>query len=128
MFSKVTSNIKISVIPEYDKKNSFPSENRFVFKYYITIENKGDFPIKLLKRKWLIFDVSHGFTEVVGDGVIGLMPEIGVGEHFTYFSNVMLHSGVGNMTGKYLLENMDSEEHFEVEIPKFELVSDIVNN
>jgi ApaG protein len=46
MFSKMTSNIKVSVIPEYDSKNSYPSENRYVFKYNITIENDGSFPIK----------------------------------------------------------------------------------
>ena len=30
MFSKTTFQIKVSVIPEYDIKNSFPSDNRFV--------------------------------------------------------------------------------------------------
>ena len=92
MFSKVTSNIKVSVVPEYDSKNSYPSENRYVFKYNITIENDANFPIKILKRKWLIFDVGFGYTEIIGDGVIGLTPEIQPTENFVYFSNVMLLS------------------------------------
>jgi len=128
MFSKITSNIKVSVDPEYDSKNSYPSENRYVFKYNIVIENDGDFPIKVLKRKWLIFDVGFGFTEVVGDGVIGLTPDVEIGDNFAYFSNVMLRSGVGNMSGKYLVENSDTKEQFEIDIPKFNLLSQILSN
>lgn len=128
MFSKITSNIKVSVVPEYDIKNSYPTENRFVFKYNIVIENDGDFPIKILKRKWLIFDVGFGFTEIVGDGVIGLTPDVEPGDYFSYFSNVLLRSGVGNMSGKYLVENLDSKEHFEIDIPKFNLVSKVLSN
>lgn len=128
MFSKITSNIKVSVIPEYDSKNSYPSENRYVFKYNITIENEGDFPIKILKRKWLIFDVGFGYTEIIGDGVIGLTPEIPANDNFTYFSNVMLRSGVGNMSGKYLVKNMKTHENFEIDIPKFNLLSEVLSN
>ncbi|REC43635.1 MULTISPECIES: Co2+/Mg2+ efflux protein ApaG [Chryseobacterium] len=128
MFSKITSNIKVSVDPEYDSKNSYPSENRYVFKYNIVIENDGDFPIKVLKRKWLIFDVGFGFTEVVGDGVIGLTPDVEIGDNFAYFSNVMLRSGVGNMSGKYLVENSDTKEQFEIDIPKFNLLSEVLSN
>lgn len=128
MFSKMTSNIKVSVVPEYDVKNSYPSENRFVFKYDILIENEEDFPIKILKRKWLIFDVGFGFTEVVGDGVIGLTPEVEPHDNFTYFSNVMLRSGVGNMSGKYLVRNEETKENFEIDIPKFDLLSEIFSN
>ncbi len=128
MFSKMTSNIKVSVIPEYDSKNSYPSENRYVFKYNITIENDGNFPIKILKRKWLIFDVGFGYTEIIGDGVIGLTPEIPVSENFAYFSNVMLRSGVGNMSGKYLVRNMETDENFEIDIPEFNLLSEVLSN
>ncbi|MEN4762065.1 Co2+/Mg2+ efflux protein ApaG [Chryseobacterium sp. C39-AII1] len=128
MFQKITSNIKVSVIPEYDSKNSYPSENRYVFKYNITIENEGGFPIKVLKRKWLIFDVGFGYTEIIGDGVIGLTPEIQSSENFTYFSNVMLRSGVGNMSGKYLVKNMETQENFEIDIPKFNLLSEVLSN
>jgi ApaG protein len=128
MFSKITSNIKVSVIPEYDSKNSYPSENRYIFKYNITIENDGNFPIKILKRKWLIFDVGFGYTEIIGDGVIGLTPEIPTGENFEYFSNVMLRSGVGSMSGKYLVKNTETQENFEIDIPKFNLLSEVLSN
>ncbi|MCE3074228.1 Co2+/Mg2+ efflux protein ApaG [Chryseobacterium gwangjuense] len=128
MFSKITSNIRVSVVPEYDSKNSYPSENRYVFKYNIVIENNGDFPIKILKRKWLIFDVGFGYTEIVGDGVIGLTPEIEPDGNFAYFSNVMLRSGVGNMSGKYLVRNEQTKENFEIDIPKFNLLSEVLSN
>ena len=45
MYSSITQNIKVSVIPEYDVKNSFPADNRFVFRYNIVIENLGNAPI-----------------------------------------------------------------------------------
>lgn len=67
MYSSITQNIKVSVIPEYDVKNSFPADNRFVFRYNIVIENLGNDAVKLMKRRWLIYDVSFGFTEVMGD-------------------------------------------------------------
>ncbi|MEN2436136.1 Co2+/Mg2+ efflux protein ApaG [Weeksellaceae bacterium A-14] len=128
MVSKITSNVKVTVIPEYDRKNSYPSENRFVFKYYSTIENLGTEPLQLLKRKWLIYDVGYGFTEVMGEGVIGLTPEILPGEYFTYFSNVMLMSGVGNMSGNYLVKNLSNGKELEIDIPKFNLMSEVLNN
>ncbi len=128
MFSKITSGIKITVKSEYDSKNSFPSENRFVFRYHIGILNLGNIPIQVLKRKWLIYDVGFGFTEVVGDGVIGLTPELQPMESFNYFSNVQLRSGVGNMSGKYLVKNLLNDETFEVEIPKFSLMAEVLSN
>ena len=128
MNSKTTNSVKVTVKTEYDVKNSFPSENRYVFRYNITIENQGQDAIKLLKRKWLIYDVGFGFTEVSGDGVIGLTPEIKPGEKFSYFSNVILRSGVGNMSGTYFVRNSLTEDTFEVEIPKFHLHSEVLSN
>lgn len=127
MVSKITSEIKVSVIAEYDNFNSYPSENRFVFKYHIEIQNLGTGIVKLLTRKWIIYDLGFGFTEVEGAGVIGLTPVLTYGETFTYFSNVILKSGVGNMTGFYQFEN-SSKETFGVEIPKFNLVSEVLSN
>lgn len=128
MYFAVSKDIRISVVPEYDIKNSFPAENRFVFRYTITIENLGTEAVKLLKRRWLIYDLGFGFTEVKGDGVIGLTPVIEPGETFRYFSNVMLHSGVGNMRGSYILDNLLTNEIIEAEIPKFSLVSAVLSN
>jgi ApaG protein len=128
MYSSTTFDIKVSVLPEYDVKTSFPSENRFVFRYHISIENLSEFPIKLRRRKWLIYDVGFGFTEVMGDGVIGLTPEIQPGENFTYFSNVILRSGVGNMSGSYFCTHLLTNDELEIEVPKFNLVAEVLSN
>ncbi len=128
MFSTTTFDIRVSVIPEYDIKNSFPSENRHVFKYHVSIENLSEFSIKVLRRRWLIYDVGFGFTEVTGDGIIGLTPEIHPGETFKYFSNVVLRSGVGNMTGIYYCKQLLSNTDMEIEIPKFNLLSAVLSN
>lgn len=128
MFSITTFDIKVTVYPEYDSKNSFPSENRFVFRYHVTIENLSDHPILLLRRRWLIYDVGFGYTEVEGEGVIGLTPEIGSGETFKYFSNVVLRSGVGSMGGTYYCTHLSSQEDLKIEIPKFNLLAEILYN
>ena len=128
MFSTTTFDIKVTVTPEYDVKNSFPSDNRHVFRYNISIENLSEFSIKLHRRKWLIYDVGFGFTEVSGDGVIGLTPEIHPGETFKYFSNVVLRSGVGNMTGTYYCSQLLTNTNMQIEIPKFNLVSEVLSN
>lgn len=127
MVSKNTSEIKVTVTTEYDNFNSYPSENRFVFRYNIEIENLGIISVKLLSRRWMIYDLGFGFTEVEGAGVIGLTPVIESGEKFSYFSNVILKSGVGNMEGHYVFENPEKET-FNVGIPKFNLVSEVLSN
>lgn len=124
----ITQNIKVSVRAEYSPKQSSPIHDSFYFRYHIIIENFGKDTVKLLKRKWTVYDTGFGITEVSGDGVIGLLPEIASGEHFTYFSNVLIHSGIGSMQGKYLLQNMETGENFEVEIPKFNLHSEVLCN
>ncbi|MGA9213188.1 Co2+/Mg2+ efflux protein ApaG [Kaistella sp.] len=128
MFSTTTFDIKVSVVPQYDIKNSFPVENRFVFRYNITIENLGRDAIRLMSRKWLIFDLGFGFTEIAGEGVIGLTPIIEPGDSFTYFSNVLLRSGVGNMSGVFICKNLLTNETLEIEVPKFNLVSEVLSN
>jgi len=127
MVSKITSEIKVSVTTDYDNHNSYPSENRYVFRYNIEIENLSNVAVRLLSRKWMIYDLGFGFTEVEGAGVIGLTPVIKSGEKFNYFSNVIVKSGVGNMEGSYLFENANHET-FDVSIPKFNLVSEVLSN
>lgn len=128
MISKVTSQIKVSVYPQYDIKNSFPSEGRYTFRYNIIIENQSQDTVMLLKRKWSIFDTGFGETKVEGDGVIGLTPVLQPGESFKYFSNVILRSGVGHMSGTYLFIDKINNIYINVEIPKFNLVSEVLSN
>lgn len=123
-----TKVISISVEPLYDSKNSYPLDNRHVFQYNILIENNMDFPVKLLSRNWIIYDLGFGFTEVQGEGVIGLTPEIAPGNSFDYFSNVMLRSGIGYMHGTYTFLNLETNETFQIPIPKFSLYSMVLSS
>lgn len=128
MYTKTTHKITVNVQPEYDAKNSFPSENRFVFKYNIEIINNSEINIKINRRQWLIYDVGFGFTEVFGDGIIGLTPTILPSENFTYFSNVVLRSGVGTMSGNFFASDIDTKKTFEIKIPKFNLMAEVLSN
>ena len=123
MYSAITNNIRISVFPEYDIKNSFPAENRFVFRYNITIQNLGNDAVKLHKRRWLIYDLGFGFTEVNGDGVIGEQPIIKPGEVYRYESYCPIKSDIGYMKGLYQMKRIDDQSFFEVQIPMFELIT-----
>jgi ApaG protein len=128
MYTKTTHGITINVQPEYDVKNSFPSENRFVFRYNIEIVNNSDVTVKINRRQWIIYDVGFGFTEVLGDGIIGLTPTIQPTESFSYFSNVVLRSGVGTMTGNYFITDIESEKSLKITIPKFNLLAEVLRN
>ena len=128
MYTKTTHGITINVQPEYDVKNSFPSENRFVFRYNIEIINNSQTAVKINRRKWIIYDVGFGFTEVLGDGIIGLTPTVQPTESFNYFSNVVLRSGVGTMMGNYFVTDISTKNEFEIVIPKFNLLAEVLSN
>lgn len=128
MYTKTTHGITINVQPEYDVKNSFPSENRFVFRYNIEIINNSQTTVKINRRKWIIYDVGFGFTEVLGDGIIGLTPTVQPTESFNYFSNVVLRSGVGTMMGNYFVTDISTKNEFEIVIPKFNLLAEVLSN
>lgn len=128
MYTKTTQGITVNVQPVYDVKNSYPSENRFVFKYNIEIINNSNISFKVSRRKWIIYDVGFGFTEVLGDGIIGLTPTLRPGEHFTYFSNVALRSGVGTMKGNYFVTDILTDEIIDLVIPKFNLMAQVLSN
>ena len=59
MISKISEGVEISVESFYQADYSNPANNEFMFAYRITIENHNNFSIKLLRRRWHIFD-SNG--------------------------------------------------------------------
>ena len=68
------NNIQIDVKTLYIEEQSKPDQNYYVFSYTITISNKGDQPVKLLNRHWIITDSNQRIQEVRGEGVIGEQP------------------------------------------------------
>lgn len=119
MNSKISGGVKISVETFYQSEYSNPVNNEFMFAYKITIENNNDFPVKLLKRHWHIYDSNGTIKEVEGDGVVGVQPVITPASSYQYISGCNLRTEMGKMHGTYLLENLNNKKTFNVVIPAF---------
>lgn len=112
--------IKIDVVTRYLPEQSAPAENRFVFAYTITINNRGLIAVRLLSRHWRITDANNRVQEVRGEGVVGEQPLIAAGESYTYTSGSMLETPVGTMEGSYHMIDIDGQR-FDAPIPVFSL-------
>ena len=123
MNSKISGGVKISVETFYQSEYSNPINSEFMFAYKITIENNNQFPVKLLRRHWHIYDSNGSFREVEGEGVVGIQPVIAPGSSYQYISGCNLRSEIGKMQGTYLLENTNSKKTFNVTIPAFEMLA-----
>jgi ApaG protein len=119
MNSKISGGVKVSVETFYQSEYSNPINNEFMFAYKITIENSNDFPVKLLKRRWHIYDSNGSIREVEGEGVVGVQPVIASGASYQYVSSCNLRTEMGKMQGTYLLENQHNKKTFNVLIPAF---------
>jgi ApaG protein len=117
-----THDIEISVEVKYWPQHSMPKENHYFFVYFITIENKSDFAVQLLKRHWDIFDSTGEWRQVDGEGVVGETPVLEPGQKFEYNSGCNLMSDMGYMKGYYTLVKLLDDREFNVEIPRFELI------
>ena len=118
----ITEGIKVCVETNYQPEYSSPSQFHYVFTYRITIENNGDFTIKLQRRHWYIHDANNVMREVEGEGVVGQQPILEPGEKHQYVSGCNLRSGYGKMYGTYLMEKVVDGREFEVAIPEFNMV------
>ena len=121
-FEETTRNIKIAVEPDFLEDQSDPEENRYLWSYRVTIENKSELTVQLLSRFWRITDGRGRVREVRGDGVIGEQPVIAPVRAFEYTSGAPLETPSGFMTGTYHMR-ASSGESFEVGIPMFNLES-----
>lgn len=123
MPTAITNDIRISVETSYQNPRLQHEAGHHMFAYRITIHNKGDYTIKLLRRHWYITDVNVENTEVEGDGVVGIQPVLEPGESHQYVSGCALHSEFGKMSGTYLMERQIDGKRFEVTIPEFQLIA-----
>ena len=112
--------IDILVRTDYIGEQSDPENNRFVFAYTITIENKGNMAARLVSRHWHITDANGQEQEVRGLGVVGEQPYLKPGENFQYTSGTVLETPVGSMYGTYQMIADDRTE-FDAIIPAFTL-------
>ncbi len=65
-----TRAIRVAVKPAYLDDQSDPEDDRYVWSYTVTIENKGAEPVQLLSRYWNIVDGVGRIQEVRGPGVV----------------------------------------------------------
>ena len=122
MNSTITHGIEISVQTRYYAPQSDPKSNHYFFVYEITITNKSDFTVKLLKRHW---DITDGFgvkRTVEGDGVVGETPSIEPGESFAYNSGCDFSTEIGKMSGYYTMQKLVDQLEVKVTIPEFVMV------
>lgn len=116
-------NIIITVFPQYLPKDSHPEQNRYVFAYSVTIENRSTEEVQLLTRHWIITNGETLSTqEVRGDGVIGKQPVIKPGEHYHYTSGTVMETPVGTMQGSYGFIDSDGQA-FNATIAPFTLAT-----
>ena len=122
MISKISEGIEISVETFYQPDYSNPVSGEYMFAYRITIDNHNNFPVKLHRRHWNIFDSNGTHREVEGEGVVGVQPSMQPGERYQYVSGCNLRTEMGKMYGTYLMENLNSKTTFDVNIPVLEMI------
>ena len=123
MVSMISEGVEVSVETFYQQDYSNPMQSEYMFAYRIAIENHNSFPVKLHRRHWYIFDSNGEYREVEGEGVVGVQPTISSGDNYQYVSGCNLKSEMGRMHGTYVMENLDTQQLFEVNIPAFEMVT-----
>jgi len=123
MVSEITKGIEVSVETEYQPEYSSPRQYHFVFTYRITIKNKSEYTIQLMRRHWHIHDSAFKNREVEGEGVVGQQPVLEPGQTHQYVSGCNLKSGLGKMYGTYLMERVLDGRRFKVNIPEFTMTA-----
>ena len=123
-YHRESEGIRITVRPLFVPEQSDPVHRRFVFAYFIRLENVSKVTAQLLTRRWLIHDDAGEETEVIGDGVVGLQPTLQAGGVHEYNSFCVLKGASGWMEGHYHFVRPDGTT-FDSQIPRFPLTSAI---
>lgn len=123
MVTQVTQGIQITVDTRYREDHSHPEADDYCFTYRISIENKSDQTVQLMRRHWLIFDSNGEHSEVEGEGVIGEQPLLHPGDLYEYESACSLQTDMGSMQGTYTMVRKLDGLPFKVLIPRFELIT-----
>lgn len=120
--------IQIQTETYYVDEQSDPNEDRYVFAYTITIQNKGQQSVQLKSRYWLITDSNGKKVEVQGDGVIGQQPVIKPNGKFQYTSGAVVDTPVATMQGYYDMIEIESASPFKANIDVFRLAQPNILN
>ncbi len=104
--------------PEYMGRQ----QDQYAFAYRITVTNRGDQPVRLLNRHWIITHGDGHIEEVKGEGVVGQQPRLKPGQAFSYTSGALIPTPNGSMAGNYEFVT-DTGETFFAAIPEFVLAA-----
>ena len=119
-YEQTTEGIRVLVRPSFSFAYSEPEYGKFVFIYWVQMENHGEEEAQLIFRHWLIHDSEGEDLEVDGEGVLGRQPTLAPGKSHVYESFCLLSSPVGFMEGHYTFVRPTGEE-FRVHVPRFDL-------
>ena len=119
-YAATTHDVVVSVRPVYLDGESDVLERKFVFAYFVRIENHSPGEVQLLRRRWLIRDTAGRTQEVEGAGVVGKQPVLPPGSAHTYQSYCVLEAFAGTMEGSYLMQR-ENGERLRAQIPQFHL-------
>ena len=123
MTAAVTNGVRVEVETSYVKNQSNPLSGFYLFSYRIVITNEGDSTLQLLRRHWIITDANGVYSEVEGEGVIGVQPVIKPRESYEYMSGCNLNTDIGRMKGTYQMVRLSNGKKFRVQIPEFLMVA-----
>lgn len=105
--TELEASIKIEVKTEYIEEQSSPDDERYLFRYTITIINLGKDPVTLKTRHWSITDSNQHLSVVQGAGVVGKTPTIAPDTAYQYTSGTVLETPLGVMEGSYGMVTQD---------------------
>ena len=115
-----TYSMQVTVRSQYVAEQSQPEVGEYAFAYTVTITNKGDTPVQLISRHWIITNALGQVEEVKGLGVVGHQPLLEPGQSFEYTSGCPLDTPAGTMRGHYFCVAADGTR-FEAPIAEFGL-------
>ena len=118
MYTELTQGIEVVVTPEFLPEHSRPDVPYYFFAYHVRITNRGEKPVQLISRHWIIRDGMGRNDEVRGPGVVGLQPILEIGQSFEYSSSCPLPTPTGSMRGAYQMVDAEGAR-FEAKIPLF---------
>jgi ApaG protein len=96
-----------------------PPDKPHPFVYFISIHNDSTAVVTIRARKWILRGDDGDVMVVEGQGVVGQMPEIEPGGHFSYNSYHVI-GGPASVSGAFFGESADGGWFF-TRIPGFEL-------
>lgn len=120
LYEATTQQLTVSVRPVYLDDQSDVFASRFVFAYFVEIENHGPAEVQLLRRHWVIRHGDGRVVEVEGEGVVGQQPVLVPGSAHAYNSFCVLETMDGTMEGTYLMQRPNGSR-FRAQIPLFHL-------